>query len=191
MLHDQGEFNMTAQVHAKRSAHKIGSNKITNKASSISSAQVELFAIAVKMKKAGLADCFIVNAVQAALQLEGVADLMHLWMDEKDKKEQDEIVADIQDTINDCFQQEKVEEIYIKFNDLDAIAKDIRAFKDSLHQEVMKRGGINKLAELTGIPQPSLSRFFNSNAMPQRATVLKIAKALDLDEIKMDILWSK
>ena len=74
---------------------------------------------------------------------------------------------------------------------MDAIAKNIRAFKDSLYQEVMERGGINKLSELTGIPQPSLSRFFNSNAMPRRSTVLRIAKALNLDEIKMDILWSK
>jgi len=90
-----------------------------------------------------------------------------------------------------CNQNEKSEEIYIKFNDLDAIAKNIRAFKDSLHQEVMQRGGITKLSELTGIPQPSLSRFFNSNAMPRRGTVLKIAKALNLDEIKVDILWSK
>lgn len=50
----------------------------------------------------------------------------------------------------------------------------------------MEQGGISKLAELTGIPQPSLSRFFNSNAMPRKATVLKIAKALNLDEIKIN-----
>ena len=178
---------MTAQMQTKHSAHKVTSKKL----SIISSGQVKLFAIAVKMKKTGLADSFIVNAVKTALHLEGVADLMHLWMDEKDKKERDEIIADMQDMIDACGQKGKSEEIYIKFNDLDAIAKNIRAFKDSLYQEVMKRGGINKLAELTGIPQPSLSRFFNSNAMPQRATVLKIAKALNLDEIKIDILWSK
>ena len=163
----------------------------SKKASAISSAQVELFSIAVKMKKAGLADFFIVNAVQTALELEGIADLMHLWADEKDSEEKNEIISDIQDMIDACAQKEKSEEMYIKFNDLDAIAKNIRAFKDSLYQMVMERGGISKLSELTGIPQPSLSRFFNSNAMPRRATVLKIAKVLDLDEIKIDILWSK
>jgi len=93
--------------------------------------------------------------------------------------------------IDECVPKEKTEEIYVKFNDLDAIASNIRAFKDSLLQMVVERGGITKLSELTGMPQPSLSRFFNSNAMPQRSTVLKIAKALDLGEIKMDILWSK
>lgn len=184
---------MTAQTQIKRGTHKTEAKAIKHKhqPSSLSSAQMKLFAIAVKMKKIGLADFFIVNAVRAALEFEGVSDLMHLWAEEKDKKEQDEIVADIQDAINDCLQQETVEEIYIKFNDLDAIAKNIRAFKDSLHQEVMKRGGISKLSELTGIPQPSLSRFFNSNAMPRRDTVLKIAKALDLNELRIDILWSK
>jgi DNA-binding phage protein len=80
--------------------------------------------------------------------------------------------------------------MYVKFNDLDEIAKDIRGFKDSLLQEVIKRGGISKLAELTGIPQPSLSRFFNSNAMPRRATVLTIAKALGLNKLPIDMKWS-
>lgn len=56
---------------------------------------------------------------------------------------------------------------------------------------MLTRGGISKLAELTGIPQPSLSRFFSSNAMPRRSTLLKIAKALNLEGIKVDIMWSK
>lgn len=158
---------------------------------SIHSNQIKLFYIAVKMKKAGLADSFIVGAVKTALEFEGVADLMNLWMDEADKKVRDEIVADLQEMIEECAPKEKVEEIYVKFNDLDAIAKNIRAFKDSLYQTVMNQGGISKFSKLTGIPQPSLSRFFNSNAMPQRFTVLKIAKALDLGEIKLDTLWSK
>lgn len=155
------------------------------------SEKIKLFSIAVKMKKEGLTDSFIVEAVRTALEFEGVADLMGFWMEEGDKKIKDEIVADIQEMIDDCVPKEKTEEIFVKFNDLDAIAKNIRAFKDSLLQMVMKHGGISKLAELTGIPQPSLSRFFNSNSMPRRSTVLKIAKALDLGEIKMDILWSK
>ncbi|MHB1948930.1 MAG: helix-turn-helix domain-containing protein [Gammaproteobacteria bacterium] len=164
---------------------------LTDSACASSSDQVKLFYIATKMKKAGVADSFIVNAVQAALEFEGIADLMNLWADEKDNKERDEIIADIQEMIDACSQKEKTEEIHIKFNDLDAIANNIRGFKDSLLQMVMERGGISKLSELTGIPQPSLSRFFNSNAMPRRATVLKIAKVLDLGEIKVDILWSR
>jgi DNA-binding phage protein len=175
---------MTAQTkHIQRNTQK----KLINHPSE----QVKLFAIAIQMKKAGLADSFIVNAVQIASEFEGVADLMQLWTDETDETEKEEIIADIQDMIDACAQKEKSEEIYVKFNDLDAIAKNVRAFKDSLYQEIMERGGIGKLSELTGIPQLSLSRFFNSNAMPRRATLLKIAKKLNLDEIKIDLLWSK
>lgn len=176
--------------HHKHNAVQVKASTARSVAS-LSAEQVKLFAIAVKMKKAGLADSFVVDAVRTALEFEGVSDLMNLWMDEEDKKVRDEIVADIQEMIDECAPKGKVEEIYVKFNDLDAIAKNIRAFKDSLLQMVVERGGVSKLSELTGIPQPSLSRFFNSNSMPQRSTVLKIAKALDLGEIKMDILWSK
>jgi len=140
---------------------------------------------------AALPDTFIVNTVRAALDFEGISDLMKLWENEKDKKERGEIIADIQDMLDACNQTGKADEIYVKFNDLDAIAHNIRAFKDSLLQVVTEHGGIGHLAELTGIPQPSLSRFFNSNAMPHRTTLLKIAKALELDEIKIELSWTK
>lgn len=186
---------MSAQRNNNHNRRCIPQSKInattSHNVSSLSSEQVKLFAIADKMKNCGLADSFIVNAVRTALDFEGVADLMNLWADERDEKIKEEIVADIQELIDDCAPKEKTEEIYVRFNDLDAIANNIRAFKDSLLQMVMERGGISKLAELTGIPQPSLSRFFNSDAMPRRSTVLKIAKALDLGEVKMDILWSR
>ena len=183
---------MKARSQKNHGTHSLLNNNscVLNK-NSPSSEQLKLFYIAIKMKKAELSDEFIVSAVQTALEFEGVADLMNLWADEKDGKEKDQIIADIQDMIDTCSQKEKLEEIYIKFNDLDAIAKNIRAFKDSLYQIVMDRGGINKLSGLTGIPQPSLSRFFNSNAMPRRSTVLKISKVLNLEKIKVDILWSK
>jgi DNA-binding phage protein len=177
---------MTAQAVPKRRVEK----NTLRKSSSVA-LQVELFAIAVKMKKSGLADSFIVNAVRVALNLEGASDLMHLWMKENDNEEKDEIVADLQDLIDASEQRNKVEEMYIKFNDLESIANDIRGFKDTLYQEVVKRGGVSKLSELTGIPQPSLSRFFNSNSMPRRSTVLAIAKALDLSGIAIDVKWSK
>ncbi len=182
---------MRAHVHTKYQISKDPSDYLitNNQAVNPPNEQMKLFQIAIQMKKAGLTDLFIINSVQTALEFEGVADLMNLWAEEHSKKEREEIIADIQDMIDVCEQKERSEELYIKFNDLDAIAKNIRAFKDSLYHLVMERGGINKLAELTGIPQPSLSRFFNSNAMPRRATVLKIAKALNLDEIKIDGLW--
>jgi len=190
-LWKMGEINMTAQVKTKQH-QPISHRKIVSRNNHDYSNEVKLFTtIAVKMKKEKLSDIFIVTAIKTALEFEGVADLLNLWSKEDEKNEKEEIISDIQDMIDACNQKETSDEIYVKFNDLDAIANNIRAFKDSLYQKVMEQGGISKLAVLTGIPQPSLSRFFNSNAMPRRATVLKIAKALNLDEIKIDILWCR
>ena len=77
--------------------------------------------------------------------------------------------------------------IYIKINDLETIAGQIRAFKDSLLEAVNAQGGVTQIAKRTGIPQPSLSRFFNTDAMPQRSTLLKIAKALNLSAIPVNL----
>lgn len=152
--------------------------------------QMELYGIATKMEKQGLPANFITTAVETATEFEGVYDLMKLWIYETSRKERDEIVADIQDMINDCEQQSHEEAPYIRFNDLDTISKDIRAFKDSLLQIVSQNGGIKRLSQLSHIPQPSLSRFFNSASMPQRSTLLKIAKALKLDAVKIANKWS-
>jgi len=153
--------------------------------------QVELFEIAHQMKEAGLPAEFIAGAIRTALEFEGVADLVNLWANERDEAERNKIIADIQDLIDACHQHDKQEYAYIKFNDLEAIAKDIRAFKDSLLDTVSRHGGIKHLSELTHIPQPSLSRFFNSNAMPQRSTLLKIAKALQLDAVRIATQWAR
>jgi DNA-binding phage protein len=182
---------MTAQTLKKKNLLRQSKFSIDKEKLSLLTNQMKLFSIAIKMKKSGLSDSFIVNSVRVALDFEGVADLMSLWMDETNQSEKNDLVADIQDMIDACEQKSKQEEMYIKFNDLESIAKDIRAFKDSLYQIVVERGGVSKLAELTGIPQPSLSRFFNSNAMPRRATVLAIAKALDLDGVVLDARWSR
>lgn len=154
--------------------------------------QVELFEIGAQMKQEKLLQDFIASAVRTAMEFEGVYDLMKMWEKETDPSDRNEIVADIQDMIDDCEQQhEKTEAPYVKFSDLDGIAKNIRAFKDGLLQIVMQSGGLKRLSELTQIPQPSLSRFFNSTSMPRRATLLKIAKALKLDAVKIAIEWSR
>ena len=153
--------------------------------------KLALLKIAIQMDKEKLPTDFVIHVIRAGLEFEGIADLMRLWANEEDEQEKNEIVSDIQDMLDASSKKGKTDELYVKFNDLDAIAKDIRAFKDSLYQRVMEQGGISKLADLTGIPQPSLSRFFNSNAMPRRDTVLKIAKALNIDQIKIDAFWCR
>lgn len=153
--------------------------------------QMELYHIATAMEKEGLSKSFVVAAVQTASEFEGVYDLIKLWSEENDSLERDQIVADIQELIEDCNQKEKIERAYIRFDDLDSIAKDIRAYKDRLREKVDNFGGVQKLSELTGIPQPSLSRFFNSNTMPRRTTLYKIAKALNLSELDTSTEWSR
>lgn len=149
-----------------------------------------LCAIAEKMLSQNLSEEFVANAIQVGMEFEGVADLIMLWDEEDDIKEREEVIADIQDLITDCTQVDQTELPCVRFNDLDAIANDIRAFKDGLLQIVDEYGGISKLANETGIPQPSLSRFFNSDSMPRRTTLLKIAKALKIDVVRVATPWS-
>src|ERR1035437_6937368 len=143
------------------------------------------------MNKKKLPANFIAAAVDTATEFEGVYDLMKLWMSESDAKERDEIVADIQDMIQDCEQQDKKQAPCVRFNDLESVGKNIRAFKDSLLHIVSGNGGITRLSDLTHIPQPSLSRFFNSASMPHRSTLLKISKALKLDAVKIATDWAR
>ena len=153
--------------------------------------RVEIIEIAHEMNQVGLPNQFVAAAVETAFEFEGVYDLMKIWMDETDQVERDATVADIQDMIDECSQNEKIDGAYIRFNDLDGIAKNIRAFKDNLRLIVDQSGGIGNLASLTGIPQPSLSRFFGSASMPRRATLLKIAKALKLSQVQIASEWSR
>jgi hypothetical protein len=78
------------------------SARVSQSEISFSAKEFELFKIAIKMKKSGLSDIFIVSAVKTALSFDGVADLIDLWNKEKDQKEREEIVADIQDMIDEC-----------------------------------------------------------------------------------------
>lgn len=153
--------------------------------------EVVLFQIANEMKSNGLSDSFIAAAIRTALDYEGVADLVKMWAEETNTKERDEIVADIQELIEACSQQEKIEYTYVRFNDLETIAQHIREFKDGLLERVDKEGGITHLSRLSGIPQPSLSRFFNSNAMPTRSMLLKIGRALKLDAVQLATQWAR
>lgn len=156
-----------------------------------SDVKVELIEIGSLMSKSKLPNTFIAAAVETAFVFEGVYDLMKMWVEETDTNEREEIIADIQDLINDCAQKEKIEGVYIRFDDLEKIAADIRTFKNALLMKVNSLGGISKLSELTGIPQPSLSRFFNSASMPQRITLLKIAKALGLSQVEIATEWGR
>jgi DNA-binding phage protein len=139
------------------------------------------------MVDAGLPYAFVLAATQLGLKSKPVEALMTMWAEEGEPAEQDAIIADIQELIDD--HAPKLAPRAIKLTDLDAISENVQAFKDRLRLVVESKGGITKLSEMTKIPQPSLSRFFNSGAMPRRTTLLKIQQALGLDQIDLDARW--
>ena len=154
--------------------------------------KIRLYEVATMMKHSGLEDKFIANAVEIGLYYEGVFDLFDLWADEEDQTEKDQVIADIQDEIAEYKEQprEPVKKPYIEFSHLDMIAKDVMGFKAHLKTVVDQWGGVTKLAKETGIPQPSISRFFSSSSMPRRTTLYKMAEALNLSEKEIITDWA-
>lgn len=154
--------------------------------------KVQLYKIATLMEQAGLSNKFIANAVEIGAYYEGVYGLFDLWGSEEDQEFKDQIIANIQNEIDEYKEQPKepVKKPYIKYSDLDLIAKNVEGFKAHLKTIVDKWGGVTKLAKETGIPQPSISRFFSSSSMPRRTTLYKIAEALNLSEKEIITEWA-
>lgn len=145
-----------------------------------------------EMRHVGLESTFIGSLMENCLRYEGIRDLMELWAEETDSTERDKIVHDLQESLDDIIQApaKPEERPYLRPDDLVEVKTDVRAFKERLRREVDRQGGLCELAKKTGIPQPSLSRFFASNSMPRRTTIYKIAKALHLPESALGFKWS-
>jgi hypothetical protein len=111
---------------------------------------------------------------------------MELWADESDKDERAEIIADIQDHIDDDKELPRdgkpADAPKISFHNLESLASDIAGFKAKFKDLIDLHGGPVAVAKKVGMPQPSLSRLLNSGSMPRRSTLYKIAKALNLSE---------
>jgi len=154
--------------------------------------KVNLYKIATLMKQEGLSDKFISDAVDIASYYEGVYEMFELWANEKDTEFRNDIVAQIQAEIDEYEEQPKkpTKKPYIKYTDIEVIAKDVLGFKAHLKTVVDQWGGVTKLSKATGIPQPSLSRFFSSASMPRRTTLYKIAEALNLSEKEIITDWA-
>jgi DNA-binding phage protein len=153
--------------------------------------KIILYEIATHMRQESLGAVFIADAVEMAEEYQGTFELMQMWSQTEDKKEREEIVADIQDEIDDW--KELPSEAQVKpkvpFDDQDRIIKDVVDFKKKLRKHVDKFGGVNKVAKETGIPQPSLSKFFNSASRPRRSYVYKIANAIGLTDPDIAFDW--
>lgn len=151
---------------------------------------VTLYSVVPKLKQKNYSDEFIRKVMSYAQEDEGAYNLIILWNTlEEDDSEKEEIIADLEELIDED-NRNHYDGVYIRFDDLEGIAQDIEGFKNSLLMIVnQKVGSISSLAEKTGIPQPSLSRFFNSVSMPRKTTLLKIAKALNLSQVEIATEW--
>lgn len=154
--------------------------------------KVNLYKIAALMKQEGLSNKFIADAVEIAVYYEGVYDLFDLWANESDPDFKKDILAQIQTELDEYEEQPKkpTKKPYIRYSDLDLIAKDVLGFKAHLKTIVDQWGGVSKLSKVTGIPQPSLSRFFSTASMPRRTTLYRIAEALNLSEKEIITDWA-
>lgn len=155
--------------------------------------KIEIYKIAVMMHERGLASSFIVEAVEAALGYVGALELMELWSEATEDAERDEIIADLQDEIERRREKDGkgngLRSPQIVFDDLARSAQGVLQFKQELRQIVDRWGGIAKLSRATGIPQPSLSRFFSSSSLPRNLTIYRIVEALLPPEAAESFQW--
>lgn len=150
--------------------------------------------ISIEMERAGLAPGFIVAASDLARHDQGVYDLLAMWQEAKsDPGERDELVADIQESIDDYAEAPPLPEKrpYIKYEKLGEVAQQVVAHKAKLRKIIDQNGGVTAVAKKAGIPQPSLSRMLNSASIPRRSTLYRIANALNLPETDVVTEWAR
>ena len=155
---------------------------------------MKLASIMVEMDRVGLGSNFIVAASELARTDQGVFDLMALWLDTAgNAAERGEIVADIQESIDDYQDAPSapLRKPYINFDKLDDVAQQVMAKKAKLREIIDRNGGVSAVAQKTGIPQPSLSRMLSSPSIPRRSTLYRIANALNLPETDIVTEWSR
>jgi DNA-binding phage protein len=155
---------------------------------------MKLASIMVEMNRVGLDSNFIVAASELARADQGVFDLMALWLDTAgNAAERGEIVADIQESIDDYQDAPSapLKKPYINFDKLDDVAQQVMAKKAKLREIIDRNGGVSAVAQKTGIPQPSLSRMLSSPSIPRRSTLYRIANALNLPETEIVTEWSR
>jgi DNA-binding phage protein len=156
--------------------------------------KLKLAGFVVDMVKAGLDREFVINAAELARSDQGIYDLFEMWSEtESTPDERDQIVADIQDLLDDYRDapSEPVRKPYIRFDQLDDVAKRVMVEKAGLRKLIDKHGGVSAVAQRSGIPQPSLSRMLNSPSIPRRSTLYRIANALDLPESDVAFEWTR
>jgi DNA-binding phage protein len=152
---------------------------------------LDVSTVTAEMVRAGLPRDFVADVDRMARAWEGVYDLMMLWRDAPDAAQRSEVEADLHEAMNDIVEAPPTPEKkpYVPFDDLDAVARHVLAFKKRLRALIDQHGGVTEVARRSGIPQPSLSRMLSSASMPRRTTLYKIANAIGAREAAIVTEW--
>ena len=158
--------------------------------------ETKILLIGEAMRAADLPPKFILDLQVLARSSNAIVRLMDLWHEESDPEEKDAIIADLQEHMDDTafFKKERetpTERPKVPFDDFDGVLSSVSKFKVRLKKTIEDHGGVSEVARAAGIPQPSLSRLLNDGSMPRKATLLKIAKALDLSEKEIVSEWTR
>lgn len=152
--------------------------------------KLHVYGIAVSMAHS-LPAAFVVKCVELATVSRGIHDLMVLWREFADEPgAQEQVVADLQDAIDEAAERPPAEKPKVTYDQLEGVARRVVDFKANLRKKVERWGGISQLAKATGMPQPSLSRFFASASMPRKTTLYRMAQAMDLPEADIVFDWT-
>jgi len=115
-----------------------------------------------------------------------IYEIMALWDEAVTDEDRNEAIADLQELLDDMERKGPKRELqYLNFEDLKPYGQKMIEYKNRLRAIIDNHGGVSKVAELSGIPQPSLSRMLNSAAAPRQTTIHKIARALQLPEAEL------
>jgi len=149
--------------------------------------QLQLATIMVEMNDAGLPAVFITRCADLARDDQGVFDLMELWFEEEVEEDRGEIVADLQEILDedDELPPRPLKKPAIRYGQLDDVASRVSEHKEKLRRLVDAHGGVTVVAEKAGMHQSALSRLLNSASMPRRTTLYRIANALDVPETEV------
>lgn len=153
---------------------------------------ITLAQIATAMKTAGLPEDFIAAALRTGDSDPGIADLMQMWAETSLPPEREAIVADIQELLDDTedLSDGVKQRPRIPYEHLGNLLSSVQQHKQRLRDLIDRKGGVTEVARRAGIPQPSLSRMLNSGSMPRKATLYKLARALDVSEAEVIGEWT-
>jgi DNA-binding phage protein len=154
---------------------------------------LRLASIVVEMGKAGIDHQFIADIQTVAQQDQGAFDLMEMWSNAGDAAERDEIVADLDEILDDYCDAPPapLQKPYVHFDNLDGVAAQVVEYKKRLRNLIDQNGGVVAVAQMSGIPQPSLSRMLNNASMPRKTTLYRIANAIGVDESAIVAEWTR